>query len=250
MSKLNKEAVVRTVILLGFVLLLFWLIMTEQITLYVHPRIINLIKLSNGLFFMMFLLQCWKLKKTWNKSTEQSKCCSRYWRYSPFFFTLAIAILLPNTSLNASLVPNKGLNSQVTNAISKQNDRPIVAEMRNANLIRVSDTNFLDVMSELQRFPQAYVGKEIDMKGFIYIDGSTPQAHFSLIRFVVGCCVADALPAGVLCEMDHADEYHNGDWYQIQGVIENNTRDGKTSPVVKVTWIKAVPNNTTPYVFP
>lgn len=252
MSQLNKDVLARALILLGFVLLLFSLIATEQLTLYVHPRIINFIKISDGLLFMMFLLQCWHLKKTWSwsRSTGEDKHCNKYWKYMPFVFTLCIALLLPNTSLNASLVNNKGLNSQITTEISKKEYRPLAPELRKTNLIRVSDTNFIEVMSELYRFPQEYVGKEIDMKGFIYKDTSTSPNQFSLIRFIVGCCVADALPSGALCEINNADEYTSGSWYQIQGVIEASEREGKFFPVVKVSWIKPIPANTTPYVFP
>lgn len=250
MSQANKDVLARALILLGFVLLLFSLIITEQLTLYVHPRIISLIKISDGLLFMMFLLQCWNFKKAWNKSTGEVKHCNKYWKYMPFVFTLFIALLLPNTSLNASLVNNKGLNSQFTSEISKKEYRPLAPELRKTNLIKVSDSNFIEVMSELYRFPQEYIGKEIDMKGFIYKDASTPPEHFSLIRFIVGCCVADALPSGAFCEINNADEYTNGSWYQIQGVIEASEREGKLFPVVKVTWIKSIPANTTPYVFP
>ncbi|MDF2636621.1 MAG: hypothetical protein K0R78_3495 [Pelosinus sp.] len=250
MSQLNKDGLAKALILLGFVLLLFSLIITDQLTLYVHPRIITLIELSDGLLFMMFLLQCWNLKKTWNNSTDEPKQCDRYWRYLPFVFTLLIALILPNTSLNASLVNNKGLNNQIITEISKKDYRPLAPELRKTNLIKVSDNNFIEVMSELYHFPQEYVGKEIDMKGFIFKDASTPQDHFSLIRFVVGCCVADALPSGVLCEINNAAEYTNGSWYQIQGIIETSEHEGKLVPVVKVTWIKPITANTTPYVFP
>jgi len=250
MSQENKDVLARVLILLGFVLVLFSLIITEQLTLYVHPRIISLIKISDGLLFMMFLLQCWNLKKIWNKSTGEAKHCNRCWEYMPFIFALLIALLLPNTSLNASLVNNKGLNSQITTEISKKEYRPLAPELRKTNLIKVSDSNFIEVMSELYRFPQEYIGKEIDMKGFIYKDASTSPNQFSLIRFIVGCCVADALPSGALCEINNADKYTNGSWYQIQGVIEASEREGKLFPVVKVTWIKSISANTTPYVFP
>ncbi|MBP2632273.1 MAG: hypothetical protein H6Q70_2901 [Firmicutes bacterium] len=245
MSQLNRESLARTLILLGFFLLLFSLIITDQLTLYVHPRIVMLIEMSAGLLFMMFLLQGWKLSKTWNKPTEECK----HWKYMPFVFTLLVALILPNTSLNASLVSNKGVNSQVTTEISKKDYRPLAPEMRQTDLIKVDDNNFVDVMSELYRYPQEYVGKQIEMSGFVFKDESTPQDQFSLIRYVVGCCVADALPSGPSCEINNATEYSDGSWYQIQGTIENSEENGKAVPVIKVTWTRPIHEKSSPYIF-
>lgn len=250
MPQLNRDILARALLLLGFFVLLLFLIMTNQLTLYVNPKVTNLIKISAGLLFIMFLLQCWHLKKSWTESKNQSHNGGGYWRYSPFVLVLLIALLLPNTSLSASLVQNKGLNSQITGENSKGAYRPLAAELQQTNFIKVSDQNFIEVMSEIYHYPQEYAGKEIDIKGFVFKDASKSPDQFSLVRYVVGCCVADASAYGPLCEIKDADQYPDGSWYQIQGIIEMREQQGKNFPVIKITWIKQTNAPLTPYVFP
>lgn len=249
MPQMNRDILTKVLLLLGFFILVFYLIVTNQLTLYVHPRVTSLIEISAGLLFMMFLLQCWNLKKAWTQTTGEPHNHRKYWRYSPFILVLAVALLLPNSPLNASLVNNKGLNSQIVNANAKGGDRPLAAELRQTNFIKVTDQNFIGVMSEIYRFPQEYVGKEIDLKGFVF-KSSTAANQFSLVRYVVGCCVADASPYGPLCNISDAANYTDGSWYQIQGIIENSEYQGKIFPVIKITWIKPTDAPLTPYVFP
>ena len=168
MQQLNKEIFAKALLLLGFLILLFSLIISNQLILYVNPRVTNLIKLSGCVLLLMFLRQCWHLKKAWNQPEEKTSIHKKYWKYFPFVVTLVLAFLLPNSSLNASLVQNKGLNSQISNEASKGEYRPLAAELRETNFIKVTDKNFIEVMSELYRFPQEYVGKQIEMKGFIF----------------------------------------------------------------------------------
>jgi putative membrane protein len=250
MSQLNKDTFVRILLLLGFIILLFSIITTNQLTLYVHPRVTSLIQISVYILFIMFLRQCWNLVKAWNQSVSKSHIHRTYWNYLPFILTLLIAFLLPNSSLNASLVKNKGLNSQISTEVSKGEYRPLAAELRQTNFIKVSDQNFLGVMSEIQRYPKEYAGKEIEMKGFIFKGSTTSSDRFSLVRYVIGCCVADASPYGLLCEIKDAANYTDGSWYQTQGVIETREYQGQIFPVLKVTWIKHIDPLISPYVFP
>ncbi|AIF54188.1 TIGR03943 family protein [Pelosinus sp. UFO1] len=250
MPQLNRDIFVRVVLLLGFIILLFSIITTSQLTLYVHPRVTSLIKISGYILFMMFLRQCWNLKKAWNQSVCGSHSHRTYWKYSPFVLTLLIAFILPNSSLNASLVNNKGLNSQISNEVSNREYRPLADELRQTNFIKVSDQNFLGVMSEINRYPKEYAGKEIEMKGFIFKGSATSPNRFSLVRYVIGCCVADASPYGLLCEIKDAANYTDGNWYQIQGIIETNEYQGKEFPIIKITWVKQIDALFSPYVFP
>lgn len=250
MPQLNRDILARTLLLLGFLILLFSLIMTKQLTLYIHPRGTKLIEISGYVLFLMFLMQCYKLKKAWIQSIGGSNNYKIYWKYYPFILTLLIAFILPNYSLNASLVKNKGLNSQIANENSRGEYRPLAAELRQTNFIKVSDQNFIGVMTEINRFPKDYIGKEIEMKGFISKETSTSLERFSVVRYVVGCCVGDASPYGLLCESEDAGKYTDGSWYQIQGRIETNEYQGKSFPIIKITWIKQIDGSLTPYVFP
>jgi putative membrane protein len=105
-------------------------------------------------------------------------------------------------------------------------------------------------MTEINRFPKEYVGREIEMKGFISKESSTSPKQFSVVRYVVQCCVGDASPYGLLCTVEDVARYTDGSWYQIQGVIETNEYKGQSSPIINIRWSKKIDPLKTPYVFP
>lgn len=246
----KKDILVRTLLLLGFLILLFSLITSNQLTLYVHPRGEKLIIISAYLLAVMFVLQCRKLKQVWKQSIKEGNTSKAYWKYSPFVLTLLIAFLLPTSALNASLVNNKGLNSQITTDVAKAAYRPMAEELAQSKFIKVTDQNFLAVMTEINLFPQDYVGKEIEMKGFISKGKSTAPETFSVARYVVGCCVGDASPYGLVGKTPEVTQYTDGNWVEMQGIVETSESNGKKFPIIKITWIKPTVAAATPYIFP
>ncbi len=128
--------------------------------------------------------------------------------------------------------------------------RPLAPQLRQLSSIEVIDRDYAEIMSEIQFFPQDYIGKEIVMTGFVFRPPGVAANQFSLVRYVVMCCTADALPYGVLCELPDAAKYEEGTWLSIRGFLQRTTYEDKTVPAIKITFRKQVPEPKNPYVFP
>lgn len=250
---MDIHALLRSLILAGFLILLILLINTGQLSLYINPRFNILIELSGYVLLPMLIVQVLSILRPRDIGDyTRGHYHGGLYGYIPFAVVLLIAFMVPGNTLNASLVNTKGLNSQlaaVTNNV-KEMPRPLADELRKARSIQVTDRTYTEVMSEIEWFPQDYVGKEITITGFVFRPPGASGNQFSLVRYVVLCCTADALPYGVLCELKGAEKLPAETWLTLTGTIQMSKYEDRDVPVIKVSSYKVVEQPKNPYVFP
>ena len=250
----DAHALMRASVLLGFITLLMWLVNTHQLTLYINPRFSGLIEIAGWLLFPMAIIQALSIIRVAYAFEQVPHGHSHNSRlaYIPFIIVLMLAFALPGNTLNANLVNSKGLNSQLSAPASSgyEMSQPLAAKLRQDPLIEVTDRDYAEIMSELHFFSQDYIGKEIQMTGFLFKPQEATSSQFSLVRYVVMCCTADALPYGVLCELQDAAKYKEGTWLTIKGVIQKTKYEDKVVPSVRVISLQRIPEPKAPYVFP
>lgn len=249
---LDWDALLRSIILLGFIILLIWLIKTEQLTLYINPKFSGLVEITAYLLIPMLAAHLLTIYQPAAPLHQPHSHGSR-WSYLPFIVVLLLAFALPDHILNANLVGTKGLNSQTAAASTTaayEMSRPLADTLRQAPLIDVTDKDYTEIMNELQFFTQDYVNKEITMTGFVFKPPGVTPKQFSLVRYVVVCCTADALPYGILCELEDKAGYEEGAWLTVTGRIQQVPYEDKMVPSIKLTSVKKVPEPKAPYVFP
>lgn len=249
----NTEALVKAVILLGFVTLLVWLVLTEQLPLYINPRFSLLIELSCGLLIPMFIIQL--LDFLIPDCASNDLPCHTHtgrWHFIPFLAVLSLAFALPDNTLNANLVNSKGLNSQISviSTSSQDQPRPLASEFHQQKLIKVTNLNYTEAVSEINNFPQDYTGKNVVMTGFVFRSPGLTSNQFSLVRYVIMCCTADSLPYGVMCETAAGKNYADGTWLTVEGVIKMSKYEDGEVPTVKITSMQQIDVPKDPYVYP
>lgn len=249
----DMHALIRSSILAGFLTLLIWLVSTQQLSLYINPRFKVLTELSGFVLFAMLIVQAVTIIRpaAFNSGRHTHSHGGR-WSYLPFIIVLTLAFWVPGNTLNANLVSTKGLNSQLSAAAKDLKDmpRPLAVELKKTRSIKVTDLTFTEVMSELQFFPEDYIGKELTVTGFVFRPPAATKNQFSIVRYVVMCCTSDALPYGVLCELTGADKYEEGTWLSLSGVIQMTKYEDRLVPSIKVTSQRIVEQPKNPYVFP
>ncbi len=253
-SAISITAIFRTIVLVGFFLLLAWLTQTGELTKFINPRFASLIELAGCLLFVMSAVQAALIFRP-HSGHSSDHCCNHNHKASclPFILTLLAAAFLPNNNLDASVAANKGLNSRliVEDSYGRQSvPRPLAKQLAQVRFIQVTDINYTEVMFELNNFPKEYIGKEIEMNGFVIKDASFPAARMALARYVVVCCAADASPYGLQCESEHIDQYPSNTWLNIRGIIQMEKYKEQNIPVIKITTAKQVPEPARPYVYP
>ncbi len=88
-------------------------------------------------------------------------------------------------------------------------------------------------------------GEQVDLTGFVMKAGPTARSPFSLGRFYITCCVADAIPIGVTVDPTIAlGGFAKDTWLDVTGALD---RKGK-SFVVDAESIKKIPQPSNPYL--
>jgi putative membrane protein len=253
-----KDNCVKALILLCLASILFWLIMMNQVILYVHPRFIILLQISDVLFFLMLLAQCMHLKnslkqniplqedvaiKSHNFGKAQYKL---FFYYVTFIFTLAVALFIPSTSLDSKLIENKGLNNNISDKFKSDISAPL-DNFQDTKFIKISDKNYVDTIQNLYCHPADYIGKNVEITGFAYIDPTTKRV--SIARYVISCCIADASAVGLSIDAGAENNLVAGHWYEMQGIISTVSYKKDISPVLKVTWSNEIKKPLFTYIF-
>lgn len=118
-----------------------------------------------------------------------------------------------------------------------------------------------ETILEIFRDPGAYQGQRVVFTGMILRDEEL-KPHFggrdtAVYRFLITCCVADALPLAIALEseMDSgldsngADAWANDQWVQVDGILDLRQINGKPVPIVSKPQIKPVEVPAFPYLF-
>ena len=88
-------------------------------------------------------------------------------------------------------------------------------------------------------------GEQVDLTGFVMDAGSGPRSPFTLGRFYITCCVADAIPIGVTVDPTIAEGgFAKNTWLQVDGALD---KKGK-SYVVDAERIEKIPQPSNPYL--
>lgn len=249
----NSDACLKGIILLGFISLLTWLSITEQLPLYINPNFSILVDLSCFVLIPMFAIQVLdSLLPTSNRDEHHCHTHINRSRYIPFLAILSLAFVLPDNTLNANLVTNRGLNSQINTVVtSTQNiPRPFAADFRQMKLLKITDLNYTEAVSEINTFPEDYLGKKVTMIGFVFRSPGLANNQLTLVRYVIMCCTSDTLPYGVMCEVADAQRYPEGSWLSIEGIVQMSTYKDRDVGAIKITSATQIEEPKKPYIFP
>ncbi len=88
-------------------------------------------------------------------------------------------------------------------------------------------------------------GRQVNLTGFVMKAGNSPKAPFTLGRFYITCCIADAIPIGVTVDPTLADGgFPTNTWLDVTGALD---RKGK-GYVVDAERIEKIPEPSNPYL--
>ena len=111
------EKIIKSLILLCFSILLFYLVISGQIRMYINPRFTVLSELAAVVLLSMFAVQFFN----WRSSSHVDDHHALHKLvYVIFIIPLALALLLPDAALDASVASNRGLNFNSGNLTSAQ----------------------------------------------------------------------------------------------------------------------------------
>ncbi len=278
-KNLNLNELVWFLILIGFTCYFYMVISTDKITLFVHPKMVKYV--SFALYFFMVLV-VFQVKNIFSSQ----KVKSLKFGYIMFLIPLALGVLLKAEGVSTHSVISKGfsLTSQLKiNTLKHKHitlvDGTEVCEhdeeyshpanhedasldgnleslaLKEAKIIDMSNEEFLKNYENIYGNPHNYVGRVINMKGFIYKQEGLSKNEFILSRILISCCAADAQLVGLLCDYSEAMVFAEGAWINIVGTLaEGEYEDYKSGevsiiPVIKVSKIEEINKQDNEYIY-
>ncbi|MEN6348298.1 MAG: TIGR03943 family protein [Syntrophomonas sp.] len=264
----------KALILLGFCCMLSYFLITQKIKMYINPRFTVLTVSADMVIFLLFLVQGSMviLKKPHIGEYSHHNTAS-IWSIVPFAIPLLFVLVMPNATLDASIAADRGVSISSVDATQNANGAASgtttsssgTASQQNSTgyqqdnsqydysldpQLVVTDDNFVSLVAQIYETPQKFVGKDITMMGFVVRDSDFSEKQIGIVRYVITCCTADAMPCGFLCQYDNASSLKNGTWLEINGTIDMGKLRNSDFAVVKIKSFQPVKEPQMPYVYP
>ena len=307
MKKIDQQFVIyiRGILLIGFSLLMFKLILTGKIIQFIAPKMMPFILFSSGTFFLLGIIQIWRSSINKNLScecghdhTEKGKIRTAL-IYSLFLLPIMTGFLFSNHTLDSSVAVKRGLsfsvakldtqqqteddkNIEATNSelgkdtndllsgISDETPKNVPTRHQNSIAakvapkgfykilekklleqpkISINDTDYIPVMNIIENNTDQFIGKKIEVNGFVYREKGFKDNQFVVARFGISCCAADASVYGLLSTLENASTLKKDTWVHIKGIIQKTTYNEENVPYIQVQQIESIDQPDNPYVY-
>ncbi|WP_096152864.1 MULTISPECIES: TIGR03943 family putative permease subunit [Bacillus] len=298
---------IRGIILLGFTLLFFKLIVTGDIINFIAPRMYPFMYFAAAVLFILGVLQIWR---SGSKNKEELVCDCGFDHgekstpiqslliYSMFILPIVTGFMFPDNILDSSIIEKRGFtnskiiaeerqqmneNNYSTSRAEEYLDDPekyldsleegtdevplehpdgfeiqqppegyyeqLKEEILQDDIIIVDDDRYIPIMNVLDMYMDEFIGKRIEILGFVYREEAFNSDQFVVARFGLSCCVADAGVYGTLSTMPGAEELQLDEWIKVTATIDVTEYNGWMLPYLKVESLEKVDQPATPYVY-
>ncbi|WP_141500186.1 TIGR03943 family putative permease subunit [Paenibacillus luteus] len=118
------------------------------------------------------------------------------------------------------------------------------------SLITVPEKQFIETLTTLDLYREAFMGKEIEITGFVYREEEMGHERLAVSRFAMNCCSADALPYGLMIIWPKAIDYAEDEWISVRGTLTTSTYMDNEIITLEVVKIERIQAPESPYVYP
>ncbi|MGT2771525.1 TIGR03943 family putative permease subunit [Streptococcus marimammalium] len=266
----------RFLILVGYFELGMYLQLSGKLDQYINIHYSYLAYISMILSFILAIVQLiiWvkKLEISSHLVTKSSKSASIILLLFPIF----VGLLVPTVTLDSTTVSAKGYHFPLASGssptgISSDGTRvqylkpdtslyftktsynnemkKALDKYKNSNPLKITSSNYMEVMELIYLFPDEFIGREINFLGFVYNDPKTENYQF-LFRFGIIHCIADSGVYGLLTKGENIS-LENNNWVKVKGTLnlEYNQNLNQTLPVLEIETIQKVQEPNNPYVY-
>ncbi|QJW45874.1 TIGR03943 family protein [bacterium BFN5] len=144
----------------------------------------------------------------------------------------------PLTVLQSPVVQPDHFGSDVVKQLPAASKPEAVEEV-----MQLTDSNFIVKFAKIQRHPQDYIGKEIELEGFLVHHPLMDHDKYLIARYAIVCCAADAQVLGfaVLGQAGYPDDT----WIKLRGKIAAD----QENLYLKVTRVQRLKTPANPYLY-
>lgn len=273
-TDLGFQKYIRGIILVGFTLLLFKLVISGDITNFIAPRMLPFVYFATGIFLVLGILQIWRsdskkdldiycdcgIDHSRKKSPIKSLVV-----YALFLFPVLTGFMFPEVILDSSVIAKRGMNlgtastqteqvqptntSEQEGTEAKSVDELFLEGLLNRDKIVVRDDEYSKITNYIETNLDKFAGKQIEMVGFVYREPDFKPDQMAISRFTVSCCVADLQVMGTLATGEAAKQLKNDEWVKVTGTIGKQKRDGQEIPEIKINQLEKIEAPSDPYIY-
>ncbi len=158
---------------------------------------------------------------------------------------ILLGLLVPPKPLGVAALQNREISAGGLDSV-------LPAAARSTQVRESSERTILDWVLAFHQGERPAETDTADVVGFIYLDNATEKAQFTLTRFVVGCCAADAmavgLPVSLGAGLTFEEALEEGQWVRVVGRFGAST--GIELPVLMAEQLEVVAEPNQPYLYP
>lgn len=127
--------------------------------------------------------------------------------------------------------------------------RKVADQYLDQDLIQITADNYMAVMEVIYDYPDEFVGKTVEMTGFVYNDPDNPNQQF-LFRFGIIHCIADSGVYGLLTT-GQTQHFVNDTWVKARGTIKITYHNSleQSLPSLELTDLIQIQEPSNPYVY-
>lgn len=257
----NTEVLLQMIILFSISLFLIFLLVSNKINYYVHPRYRSGIWACAVMLFLIGFKLITELRKGRHNSNSK--------KYAIYFLPIALAILFPVIEGgNAEKVIAKPTNSSalegvnnlasqigdttsdITEASSDEyteddydylfNDDGTTKEPEDKSLkytaslvngaIPIDDEHFASWYYDLFDYLEDFKGKRYQFLAQVYSMEGLGEKEFLAGRYIMVCCATDLTGYGIVCKSDMRGDLKEDDWILVTATIDEYNYDGTIIP--------------------
>ncbi|MBD1937445.1 TIGR03943 family protein [Microcoleus sp. FACHB-68] len=234
----------------GVMMLKYWL--TGKLYLLIHPDYFWLVIVAGFAFLgisgfkaLELIGQLFKRKKN---AAPQLPTVAHLSLFPP---GLGSGLLLLSAILGLLITPQvfasqTALDRGITESLTTTRAQP--QSFRPAS--NPEDRTLIDWVRTLNVYPEpdAYTGQKVKVQGFVIHPPNLPDQYFTIARFILTCCAADAYPVGLPVKLPQSRTAYPPDtWLEIEGQMITENLQDKRQLTIEATALKKIPKPKNPY---
>jgi uncharacterized repeat protein (TIGR03943 family) len=161
------------------------------------------------------------------------------WTFGLLAVPLVVILALPPTTLGSYAVSRRSSFSSATGYLS-------AGDVSSASAPTLLDVAAAQDSPEVMRALSRHAGENVTFVGFVQRDANEPSDEFELTRFVITCCIPDALLVQVRTVDVQPGRFTPNEWVQVTGSLY----PVGTEVLLDAQQVKAVPRPGQPYLYP
>lgn len=235
--------IIDLVYLAGFTFFIFKILLTGDVTGYVHPRFIPFLWAAAALSVLIIVATMM------TPSGDHHRKIS--WKRTAILVVplLCGITVHPSSDAMANLSETPQKKQIAADADFNALPEPVVRARSSASIL-LDESHFFMILQDMYDNPTMYSGKKIVLTGMAYHKKKSPADEFAVMRLMMTCCTADLQPVGLVCVHTSSSALKDKSWVKIEGKLSSKNFAQGLLPFVEVETITPSDKPAQEYIYP